>query len=451
MGEYSLLAPSTGLSTLETDITGTKNLDWLLQLPPGIDTVIMEGSTRSSKTISILQFLILKALNTPDTVVRVFRHDSTTLDKTIIPDFLWLMGHEQFGIWDIGHYNKTEKNYYFPNGSLFSFAGTSDPQKLHGLKQNYAFFNEAMELLEDAYTQVSYRTTEMIILDFNPSFSHHFIFSKLMTQVGEGVAYKHSTYKDNPFLTDKQIRAIECYEPTPENMQKGTADNYKWSVYGLGQRGHFQGAIFAQCWKVIENDEFPDPLNCERFGFGLDFGYSNDPTALTRCALHQGDLYIHEEIYSTDLLVTANVSRPEIESIESRMTDLSISKEKRIYADCASPQAIADLKYSGYNIVPCVKGKDSILAGLDLMKQRRIYVTRSSANIMLELEHYCWKKNIQGEWLRVPKDDFNHAIDSVRYFAMSELKKARILEQKADRGVNKAKSKSGLRSRSRRR
>ena len=424
-------------------VKATTNYRFLDELKESTNVAVLEGSTRSSKTISIFQYLIQWCLEDPGVVVRCFRHDGTTHEKTTIPDFKWVMGEEQFDVWDEGKFNKVDKTFTFHNGSVFAFSSTSDKQKLHGCKQDIAWLNEAMEVHEDAWAQIAFRTTELTIMDYNPSFNHHWIFNSILTR--PDVEYKHSTFRDNPFLSKTQIREIEKYNPhVPENVKNGTADAYLWDVYGLGKRGQVEGAVF-DLFEVT--DFFPEKMYCQRHGFGMDFGFSQDPSTLIECALFQDNLYVREIIYEHGLLITPNISRPELPSIEGSMKAEGVDKNVKIYADCAAPGAITDLQASHYNVIPCVKGPGSILNGISLMKSRKIFVLRSSQNIQLELEHYKWKQKQDGTWLREPIDKHNHAIDAIRYWAMAELQQARAENQRGNDGrTRQRKAKSGLRS-----
>jgi len=214
--------------------------------------VVLEGSARSGKTWSIIMHLILCALAER---VRIFagRHDGATCDDSIVADFQDIM--ELWQLWQPNRWNKTEKKYTFENGSVWKFGGTKEQQKKHGRKQDYLWLNETMEIPESTWTQLAIRTTGQIILDFNPSFSQHWVFSQVLTQPESEVAYIHSTYRDNPFLPDVQVREIEKLEPTPQNRQRGTADEWKWQVYGLGKRGRPEGAIY----KLYDLRRFPGP------------------------------------------------------------------------------------------------------------------------------------------------------------------------------------------------
>lgn len=405
-------------------MTATVNYKFLMdcQNDPVIDTVVLEGSTRSSKTYSIIQYLIIEwCIKKEGSAVRCFRYDSTTHNTTTIADFKEIM--RDLGLWESGSWNGQEKIFRFLNGSVFAFSATSDKQKLHGLKQDVAYYNEVMEIPEESHTQISYRTTELTIMDFNPSFSRHWVFQQLIDTDLPNVAYKHSTYKDNPFLTPKQIDEIEKYEPTPENKKRGTADDYKWSVWGLGKRGKIEGAVF-KLYEVV--DFFPDPEHCQRYGIGMDFGYTTDPTGIVECALFQDGLYLRELCYETGLLTTPNHTRPDEPSIEGRLNDLGIGKDVKIYADCAEAKSIADLNLSGFNVVPSDKSKGtskfgSIIDGINIMKKYKIYIHKASHNLLVEFENYKWAKNTLGVDLGKPIDEYNHLIDGARYWARTEL------------------------------
>jgi len=407
------------------NIEATVNFEFLLDLTDDIEYVVLEGSTRSSKTISIIQFLILEAVENPNTIVRCFRHDGSTHNSTTIPSFQFCMGPEMFNLWDsAGSFNKSEKIYTFTNGSKICFDATNEPMKLHGKESHIAWFNEVMEITWDAYTQIAYRCKDLKIFDFNPSLNQHWVFSKIMSRSG-GVAYRHSTYIDNPFLTDKQVAAIESYNPgDPENIRNNTADDWAWAVYGLGQRGKVEGQIF-HTYQVTE--EWPEKYLCNKHGYGLDFGFSADPSAFIECAFYNNKLYVRERVYETDLLISKNVSKPQIRSLVHEFEDHSIDKNAEIIADCARPDSIKDLNVSGYNVFPCTKGKDSILAGINLLKGFMIMVHRDSNNILMELEQYRWKQKQDGVWLQEPEDKYNHAIDAIRYWAMRNLSSPKML------------------------
>lgn len=400
---------------MNVEIPTTKCFDFLMDLPPNIDRVVLEGSTRSGKTWSILQWLVWKALSESGNIIRCFRYDGSTIARTMIPDFLEIM-KSQYKIFNPKSWNKTTLVYSFPNGSKMYFNGLSDAQKLHGMKQDYAFLEEAMECPKDSYTQVAYRTTKMIIFGFNPSLSTHYVFDQIIPL--PNCAYSHSTYKDNPFLTQAQIKEIESYNPEdPQNIQRGTADSYLWSVYGLGKRGKIEGAIYPLFTKIPYN-QFPQRNTCTAFGYGVDWGFSNDPTALVECRIYNGDLFIKELVFKKGLITQKNPNDPSVPSFQEELEVLGISKSDIIVADSAEPKTISALRSLGYSIVGVIKGKDSVLMGIDAVKRHRIFIEENSQNLLLAMERYKWKKSASGAQLREPDHDFSDLPDAFRYFAI---------------------------------
>lgn len=382
--------------------------------------VVLEGSARSGKTWAILQVLICRALEKPR---RIFagRHDGTTCDTSVIPDFQDVM--RQMQVWDDARWNKQRKRYEFGNGSVWEFGGTKDAQKVHGRRQDIAWLNEAMEIPEDTYSQLAIRTSEQIILDFNPSFSQHWVFSRVLTQAASEVRHIHSTYRDNPFLSRAQVEEIEKLEPTVENKARGTADPWKWQVYGLGQRGRPEGAIY----RLYElTDDWPEALYCARAGYGLDFGFSADPAAVVECRLHNDMLWLKELVYEKGLITSRNASDARVPSLEQRLAEAEVDQARKVYADPSRPEGIRELQLAGWNVWPGHKAPDSVQAGIVLLKGRRLMVFRGSHNLQMELENYTWDRRADGTWLDRPVDAFNHLLDGARYWALGELRGERI-------------------------
>ena len=402
----------------------TVNFEFLYNLPKSVRTAVLEGSTRSTKTYSIIQYLILWCINNDNQTVRCFRQDGVTHNNTTIPDFKQIMGPQMFDIWAMGKWNATEKIYYFPNGSQFCFSACKErdgSQKLHGLRQEIAWLNEVMEIDEDAYSQISFRTKDLIIMDFNPSFNHHWVFRSILSQKHlPHVAYQHSTWEDNPFLTQGQTDDIKKLDPSnPHNVRNGTANAWKWAVYGLGQRGKVEGAIF-ELFDVC--DKMPERMHCQRYGYGLDFGFSLDETALIDCRFFNNELWVQTVVYQKDLLVTENISHPHRANLANLMDINDVLKDDRIIADSAQPGSIEDLLVYGYNVVPVKKDAGSVIRGINLMKSFKINIFTNSIDIMTEFEHYKWGKKTNGILTGMPDQSCpDHAIDAIRYWCMHEL------------------------------
>lgn len=384
------------------------------------EVVVLQGSSRSSKTYSIVQYLIGQCLTRPGITVRAFREDSTTTQPTIVADFREIMKNH-FQKWERNRFNRTEKHYTFENDSVFYFDGTNDLEQLHGQQQDIAWLNEVMEIPFDAWNQIEIRTREICFMDYNPSVTSHWVFDTVLTR-DKGVEYIHSTYQDNDFLTDKQVSRIESLEPTEENLRSGTANEWKWRVYGKGERAGREGRIFEN-YRIDEN--WPDIYACEKHGYGLDFGYT-DPVALIECALFQSEIWFREMIYERGLIVTPHESRPNTPSIHRYMEQLGVSTSKKIYADSSRPDQIEALRQMGWNIVGVRKGPDSLLNGIQLLQNYTIVVQRQSQHILEELENYVWQKHSKtGSPLDQPIDEYNHGLDAGRYWGMEELMPAK--------------------------
>jgi len=379
-------------------------------------TAVLEGSARSGKTWSVLEYFITSCYAMPGLVCTVFRKDSATHERAALRDFKLLMAGRYKALWINGHWNGQIKTFTFLNGSIIEFAGTNDVLKLQGPGRDYAFINEAIEVRAAAYNQIVKRTRCMVILDFNPSLNQHWIFKTVLKR--DDVMYVHSTYKDNPHLSAKQVREIEASDPgNPENVRQGTANEWEWKVYGLGERCALAGAIYRDYTVVTE---WPERVSFSVWGFGLDFG-SVDPTALTECGLHQDKLWVRSWIYESDLITCMSREKPNTPSIQGRMREQEFSKEWPVLGDCAAKGDIKALVTEGYNVSACEKGAGSIKAGINLVKRFPLMVWHESQEIQLEAQQYCWRRHADGTWLDVPGDKHNHAFDSIRYFATAKL------------------------------
>ena len=236
---------------------------------------------------------------------------------------------EKEGYYNVEDHNKSDQTYNL-FGNTVEFISLDQPQKVRGRKRNILFINEANEIDFESWTQLSLRTTDKIIIDYNPSDEFHWIYEKVMTR--DDAEFFRSTYMDNPFLPDSTIQEIERLKDADENY---------WRVYGLGERGKSRSLVFDN---VGEVDRIPE--NSKEISFGLDFGYSNDPTTLIRIHQRDQELYFEELIYSTGL--TNQDICEEFRSLEIRRT-------AEIFADSAEPKSIEEIYRQGYNIKPTKK------------------------------------------------------------------------------------------------
>ncbi len=356
--------------------------------------VVNQGSSRSGKTYSILQLLILvKAFEEKDAVFTIVRKTLPSLKASAMRDFFEILKNE--GLYAEQQHNKTE-NTYALNGNLFEFVSLDQPQKKRGAKRTYLFVNEANELTLEDWVQLIMRTEKQAFLDFNPSIDdEHWINTKVIPR--EDCTFIHSTFKDNlAFLPAEVVKEIE---------QLQFIDPLYWRVYGLGLPGKIQGLVFDK-WQLVES--FPE--DCKWKNYGLDFGFTNDPTALIKVGLAEGALWLDELIYNRGLTN---------QDIARWMGELGMGWEDEIIAD-NQPKCIYEIKKEGFNVKATFKGRDSILAGIDVLKRYRLNVTKGSVNLIRELKNYKWKEDQSGKATNVPIDRFNDGIDAVRYAVMAK-------------------------------
>lgn len=355
-----------------------------------------KGGTRSSKTYSVMQLLvtIAKIRQTP-VFINVVSETLPHLRRGAYKDFKEIIGNEEIAITE----NKTELTAIFPNGSTIEFFSVDNWGKVKGSRRDILFINECNRIDYEAYRQLAVRTTQTIFLDWNPD--NEFWYEEHIAN-RETTAEIHSTYLDNPYLDKAQIDEIES------NKNNGQW----WRVYGLGLTGYIEGTIYRP---FIQIDELPEAKGRMMHVYGLDFGYSNDPTALL-------DIYIDrnaKKIYCDELIYEAGLLNSDI---ARRMAEQGISKTTEIFADAAEPKSIDELGRRGYryNVKPAYK-KD-MLSQIQFIQQFDIYVTKTSLNVIRESRQYRWKEDKEGHSVNEPIDAFNHAMDALRYAVFTPLR-----------------------------
>lgn len=377
----------------------------------------LEGGSRSTKTWSIIQFLLLYCQGNTGKEITVGRDRLTWNKVTVFRDFKSILTAQ--GWWNDSKFHKQEMTYeLFKN--QFTFVGFDDPAKFHGLKQNVFWMNEAIGTPGSAFSptvetfdQLEMRTTDFWLLDYNPKVMKHWIYEKVIPR--DDVKFIHSTQLDNPFLELPIRKKILSYEPTDENIKRGTADSVKWSIYGLGKRAQHEGVVIK---KINYVKVIPD--QAKFLGYGLDFGYSNDVTALTKIYLHLGEIYLKKVVYETGLL-NSDLNKLMVEAGVKKRSDV-------IVADSADPKSIAELQSWGWNVEAAMKGQDSIRNGLDGMNRYTFNILETDLEFKDEAEGYVYKEDrLTGKYLNEPVDAFNHMWDGVRYFFLNKLLKTQAI------------------------
>jgi phage terminase large subunit len=323
------------------------------------------------------------------------------LRRGAIRDFIKIMIAKE--IFVPSRWNKTLLTYNFANRSTIEFFSADQEARLRGARRQVLFINEANNIDFESYYQLAIRTSEAIYIDFNPT---HEFWAHTEVLREDDSELLILTYQDNEALPDTIRRDIEL------NRTKAETSAYWanwWKVYGLGQVGTLQGAIYED-FEVVEGI---DVSRAKFVALGLDWGFSNDPTALV-AIYRQGDcLLIQELLYATGLTN---------QDIADKLRSLGITRAWEIVADSAEPKSIEEIYRLGFNIKPAEKGPDSVRNGIDILKRFKLQVTKDSTNLIKELRSYTWATDKEGKNTGVPIDSFNHACDAMRYVALNKLR-----------------------------
>lgn len=365
---------------------------------------IVQGGTSSSKTFSIIPMLITYAIQKPRSEISIVSESIPHLKRGAVKDFINIM--IDTGKYRDSNFNRSDLKYKFSNGSFIEFFSADQPDKLRGARRDVLFINECNNVNFEVYIQLSIRTKKFIYLDYNPT-SEFWVHTELINDPDSDFVIL--TYKDNEALEPAIVKEIE------KAREKGKTSTYWanwWKVYGLGQVGSLEGVIFSN-WKQIGRVQ----VDAKLLGYGMDFGYTNDPTTLIGVYKMDNKIILDEMIYTTGLLNS---------DIVNLMKKAGIDERSEIFADSAEPKSIEEIRRSGFNIKPTVKGADSINFGIDILQEQDILVTENSTNLIKEFRSYIWDSDKTGKRINKPIDFWNHAIDATRYFAMMRLSKRKI-------------------------
>lgn len=362
-------------------------------------TIVNQGGTSSGKTYSIMQVLFTLGMMESRQVITVVGQDIPNLKvgsyrdaKTILESSPILQSWYPI-------INEGERIIKCVNGTIIEFKSYADAQDAKSGKRDYLFVNEANGITYEIYWQLAIRTRKKIFIDYNPS-ARFWVHDEIIGR--DDVRLIISDHRKNYFLTDDEHSRIE-----------GIRDEELWKVYARGLTGKIAGLVFTD-WDIV--DSLPPADEWKMNAWGLDFGFSNDPSALEQVVLAHGELWIDEKIYSTGL------TNPEI---AAKAKAAGITRQQQIIADCAEPKSIKELQAQGLWVTPSPKGADSIISGIDILKRYRIHVTRRSIGIISNLRAYKWDKDRDGNMTNKPEDKNNHGIDAIRYVGLAKLKEHR--------------------------
>lgn len=351
------------------------------------------GGTRSGKTYSIVCLLITLASYGKPRTIDIVSESLPHLKRGVLNDIEDILNANQYVEGVNYTLNRSDHIYTFTKGSSIRIFSADDWGKVKGSRRDILFINECNRIPYEVYRQLAVRTTETIFMDWNPDAEFWYEVNGLKDK--DNTVEIHSTYLDNPYLSPQQIEEIES--------NKG--DAAWWKVYGLGEVGRPQGVIFDR-WETV--DEVP--AGARLVGFGLDFGFTVDPTAIVAVYLNDGKLWLDELCYKRGMT-------------NDKIADFLRGRQGQTVADSAEMKSITEIyNYGIRSIEPAKKGADSVRNGIDVMRRYEMRVTKRSLNLIYELRNYKWKEDkITGELTGEPVDKFNHLVDAARYVCLNKL------------------------------
>ena len=431
--------------------------------------IVNRGSSRSSKTVSLIQVFDLYARSFDNKRQTIWRDTKTDCKKTVLNDFIKMLRRESlYGINQI--FNKTESIFTYDTFSTVEIHGTDDEETVHGLTQDLAWLNEPYKISQETFNQIDQRTSDFVFIDYNPKKGHWVedLIKDPRTLVID------STFKDNPFCPPEQRNKILSYQPIQfcdavlsgvltketaknydwninelnlsrkqlkelvrciQNEEKNSANAFNWQVYGLGEKAEKPNRIFN--WKPIDYSDYLK-IDVPKY-IGVDWG-KVDPFGILEAKYLDGKLYLHELNYDSENVIRERLNNTQLSIVKSDdletngetgivkvvFSNLNIDKRNPIICDNNRPIKIACLRRIGFSAYEASKPKGSILDGIDVLDNLEVYYTRDSKNLEYEQENYSRKVDRYGIILDEPEDVNNHLIDPARYVAQYLVSKGII-------------------------
>jgi PBSX family phage terminase large subunit len=356
-------------------------------------TICNEGGTRSAKTWDILHFIITYCHNNPNKNLEnyILRDTLIHCKDFTLSEFIKVMKLIEF--WNSDNYREYPKPQYNLNGNDIFFRGLDDEKNTEGYPSDILYINETLETQKSKVDGLIMRCRKLVLMDWNPKVTVHWCY-KLEGQ--PNTFFLRSTYKNNKHLQESIIKGIEATEPTEENIRRGTADPYRWKVYGKGERAAYEGLVYPE---YNLDKVFPNYA----YRYGLDWGFGGDPLACVKLMEYGNDTYLQSVIYQTGLVTNELIQQ---------LKNNNITKSDLIIADNEDPKSIRELQIAGYNI----RGIDSkaVLWGINYCRGRKLHILESDVNLINEINNYKWKDVKQGE-KQAPVKGNDHLLDAWRY------------------------------------
>lgn len=362
--------------------------------------VVNQGGTSSGKTYAIVQLLFTLAMRQANSVVTVAGQDIPNLKKGAYRDALYIYSSsDELRQW-FDKPNQTDRMFTCCNGSIIEFSSFTDEQDARSGKRDYLFVNEANGIPYDLFWQLAIRTRKQVFIDYNPT-ARFWVHDRLLGRPDTQLII--SDHRHNPFLPDDLHREIEAID-----------DSELFNIYARGKTGRLEGLVYHH-WQTCTTM----PSTYKKRWIGIDFGFTNDPTAVIDVRLSEGELWM-DELCCRRAMLNSDIAEV--------LNEHGIGATE-IVADSAEPKSIEELRNRGFKVEGAHKGADSVNAGIDILKRYKLNVTERSVNLRKELMSYCWKKDrYTGRVLNQPIDAFNHCLDAVRYVALNKLAKRKSLK-----------------------
>jgi phage terminase large subunit len=379
----------------------------LIKSNPDENVFVIRGGQGASKTISIIELLILSLCSSTKEAT-ILSSELSKMKRTVIRDYKKVC--KDWGVLENEHdFNKSESKHEYFNGSYLDFLGADVNDVGKGFRRDILYINEADKMDVDTAVQFISRAS-LTIIDYNPDslfWGDDYINENNFITL---------TFEDNEYLASSEVKSILDYKnkgffnsdlPTESIFGDGNIKNKywsnKWRVYGLGLVGNLDGIVFDN-WATINSV----PSGARLIGIGLDFGYTNDPTAAVEVYQYNDKRILNEVIYRTGML-------------NGDIAKVLPKDGTYVYADSAEPKSIEEIRRTGVNIMPVTKGADSIMFGIQTMQTQEYLITSTSKNVINEFQKYIWQKDKRGDTLNKPIDMYNHAIDGIRYHEMMDI------------------------------
>jgi phage terminase large subunit len=392
------------------DIKATINFEFINDNVNDFRGLVLPGGTRSTKTISILQWHIAYCHKNKDKHVVICRDTLKNLKRTVLKDFIALC-------YGFGEYDAHAPDMILNKSELIAKIGSctiefigliDDPMRVHGLKNDRFYINEVISTYKSTFTQLNYRCTGGWMLDCNPSMPMHWAYE---LEGRKDVKFFRSSYLDNPFLNDAQVNEIESKQPTAQNIENGTADEREWSIYGLGEVYKGKDIIYPD-WETYSGEI----TEYDHLFYGIDWGI-NHPLACIEVIANGNNLYLREVVYQSG-----------IKDLESQLVPLLMAekpiKDQSTYVICDSAEikSVHTLVRCGVPAFGVKKPPGSVLTGIRKVAGFNIFVHEDSINLQNELNRYKWKVDSSTDAiLDVPIKLWDDALDAVRYVVYTYL------------------------------